>query len=240
MRAFSAVAGSWNTTEITRPMRRRCAAERFVTSSPLKNTLPDVGCCKPHITLAVVDLPQPDSPTMPKVSPGMSLRVRPRTACTLFGCRMEPVRVLNVTRDVVEEDDGGGFARSRCGLDARVHAFLLAHMMAPPGTYGLMPRRLSLAVGQLGVVVVGVGHALEHGAQLGHLVRMAGARREAVALRGSLSGWGTLPGTWCRRVRRRLRWTATEPKQTAGVFVHGIGTGCPWTRGPAPPPGRRT
>ena len=98
MRAFSAVAGSWNTTEITRPMRRRCAAERFVTSSPLKNTLPDVGCCKPHITLAVVDLPQPDSPTMPKVSPGMSLRVRPRTACTLFGCRMEPVRVLNVTR----------------------------------------------------------------------------------------------------------------------------------------------
>ena len=45
--------------------------------------------------------------------------------------------------DVVEEDDGGGFARSRCGLDARVHAFLLAHMMAPPGTYGLMPRRLS-------------------------------------------------------------------------------------------------
>ena len=98
MRAFSAVAGSWNTTEITRPMRRRCAAERFVTSSPLKNTLPDVGCCKPHITLAVVDLPQPDSPTMPKVSPGMSLRMRPRTACTLFGCRMEPVRVLNVTR----------------------------------------------------------------------------------------------------------------------------------------------
>ena len=115
MRALSAVAGSWNTTEITRPMRRRCAAERFVTSSPLKYTLPAVGCCKPHITLAVVDLPQPDSPTMPSVWPGMSLRVRPRTACTLFGCRMEPVRVLNVTRISSRKMMGVGSPASAAG-----------------------------------------------------------------------------------------------------------------------------
>ena len=49
------------------------------------------------MTLAVVDLPQPDSPTRPMVSPGMSLKVRPLTACTRLGCRREPVRVLNVT-----------------------------------------------------------------------------------------------------------------------------------------------
>ena len=44
-----------------------------------------------------MDLPQPDSPTMPSVSPGMSLSVRPRRACTLLGCSSDPVRVLNVT-----------------------------------------------------------------------------------------------------------------------------------------------
>ena len=31
------------------------------------------------------------------VSPGMSFRVRPFTACTLFGCKIEPVRVLKIT-----------------------------------------------------------------------------------------------------------------------------------------------
>ncbi len=98
MRAFKAVAGSWNTTEITRPMVLRMSAVRLVTSCPLKYTLPEVGVCRPHMTLAVVDLPQPDSPTMPMVSPGISFSVSPRTACTLFGCRMDPVRVLNVTR----------------------------------------------------------------------------------------------------------------------------------------------
>ena len=97
MRAFRAVAGSWNTTEMTRPMVRRSAAVRLVTSVPLKNTRPSVGFCRPHITFAVVDLPQPDSPTMPRVSPGMSLRVRPRIAWTLLGCKSDPVRVLNVT-----------------------------------------------------------------------------------------------------------------------------------------------
>ena len=49
------------------------------------------------MTLAVVDLPQPDSPTMPIVPPGMSLSVRPFTACTRLGWKSEPVRDLNVT-----------------------------------------------------------------------------------------------------------------------------------------------
>ena len=123
MRAFKAVAGSWNTTDITRPMRRRSAAVRFVTSLPLKNTLPDVGCCRPHMTLAVVDLPQPDSPTMPSVWPGMSLSVSPRTACTLFGCRMEPVRVLNVTRMSSRKMMGVGSPSAPAGAAAVPFSF---------------------------------------------------------------------------------------------------------------------
>ena len=73
MRAFSAVAGSWKTTEITRPIVLRWSAVRLVTSMPLKNTRPDVGACRPHMTLAVVDLPQPDSPTMPNRLAGHQL-----------------------------------------------------------------------------------------------------------------------------------------------------------------------
>ena len=38
MRGLSAVAGSWNTTETTRPIFLRRSAVRFVTSVPLKYT----------------------------------------------------------------------------------------------------------------------------------------------------------------------------------------------------------
>ncbi len=118
MRAFRAVAGSWNTTEMTRPMVRRSAAVRLVTSVPLKNTRPSVGFCRPHITFAVVDLPQPDSPTMPRVSPGMSLRVRPRTAWTLLGLNSDPGARLERDLDVVEEDDGGVLVLDGAGVGA--------------------------------------------------------------------------------------------------------------------------
>lgn len=46
----------------------------------LKVDLAARGACRPHMTLAVVDFPQPDSPTMPMVCPGMSLIVTPWTA----------------------------------------------------------------------------------------------------------------------------------------------------------------
>ena len=97
MRALSAVEGSWNTTETTRPICRLSFAVRWVTSEPLKYTCPEVGRCSPHITLAVVDFPQPDSPTMPIVSPAFTVMLTPRTAWMCVGLRMEPVRVLKET-----------------------------------------------------------------------------------------------------------------------------------------------
>ena len=65
---------------------------------PFEQHLPDVSDCSPHITFAVVDLPQPDSPTMPIVLPGMSLRFTPLTAVILLRWnRPEPARVVNTT-----------------------------------------------------------------------------------------------------------------------------------------------
>jgi len=97
MRALSAVDGSWKTTDTTRPMARRSAALRLVTSRPWKKTCPSVGACRPHMTLARVDLPEPDSPTRPILSPGASERVTSSTALTQFGLKIGPVRDLKCT-----------------------------------------------------------------------------------------------------------------------------------------------
>src|SRR5258707_240696 len=54
---------------------------------PSNNTSPAVGCIRAMISGEVVDLPQPDSPTMRSVSPLRSSKLTPATACTLPGLR---------------------------------------------------------------------------------------------------------------------------------------------------------
>src|SRR5262249_46795311 len=51
-------------------------------SSPSNRIVPAVGSSNLTISRAVVDLPQPDSPTMPSVSPRLTVRLTPSTACT--------------------------------------------------------------------------------------------------------------------------------------------------------------
>src|SRR5437773_8535946 len=47
---------------------------------PLNPTLPSVGWCRPTISLATVDLPEPDSPTRASVSPGSTEKLTRSTA----------------------------------------------------------------------------------------------------------------------------------------------------------------
>src|SRR3989442_15225057 len=47
---------------------------------PLNATLPSVGRCRPTISLATVDLPEPDSPTRASVSPGSTEKLTRSTA----------------------------------------------------------------------------------------------------------------------------------------------------------------
>ena len=49
--------------------------------TPLNNISPSVISYSPVIVLPSVDLPHPDSPTNPKVSPFLILKVTPSTAC---------------------------------------------------------------------------------------------------------------------------------------------------------------
>ena len=105
MRGFSAVAGSWKTTETERPNSLRMAAFRLMAGLPWNRTSPDVGACRPTSTEASVDLPQPDSPTMPTVSPRLMVKSTPLTALTMLGRNSPPVTGVVVDLDVLELDD---------------------------------------------------------------------------------------------------------------------------------------
>src|SRR5262245_20598501 len=67
---------------ISRLSGRRERWPRCVMSSPSNRSVPAVGSSSRTIRRAVVDLPQPDSPTMPSVSPRLTVRLTPSTACT--------------------------------------------------------------------------------------------------------------------------------------------------------------
>src|SRR4051812_4459655 len=56
-------------------------------SLPRHRTLPEVGCSSDMSSLASVDLPQPDSPTTPSVSPLCKVKLTPSTARTAPICR---------------------------------------------------------------------------------------------------------------------------------------------------------
>src|SRR5258708_29741131 len=83
---FSECSAPWKKIEAPaqRTARRR---PQFIlsTSSPLNRicpvTLADDGSSR-RIEMAIVDLPQPDSPARPRVWPGSRLRFTPRTAGT--------------------------------------------------------------------------------------------------------------------------------------------------------------
>src|SRR4051794_36198182 len=61
---------------------------RCVTSAPPRRIVPDVGSRSFITTLPRVDLPQPDSPTTPSVSPRLTSKLTPSTARTMFFCRL--------------------------------------------------------------------------------------------------------------------------------------------------------
>ena len=61
------------------PMLRRSGG-RWVTSSPPRVMVPEVGATKPAIMRSVVDLPHPDGPKSEKNSPSRTWRSMPDTA----------------------------------------------------------------------------------------------------------------------------------------------------------------
>jgi hypothetical protein len=63
-------------------MLRRTVSRCRTTSYPATRAPPEVGFARVHRILIVVDLPAPLGPRKPKVSPGWTSKLMPRTAST--------------------------------------------------------------------------------------------------------------------------------------------------------------
>src|SRR5712671_5783189 len=79
---------------MSRHSARSAALSSVVTFAPLNHTSPDVGSMSRRMQRPVVDLPQPDSPTSPKVSPASSSKLTPLTACTCSSPREKTPRLM--------------------------------------------------------------------------------------------------------------------------------------------------
>src|ERR1051325_9115548 len=122
MRGFNDEYGSWNTIWI----RRRCDRSRLAVNVwPSKLTVPDVGLQSPTIARPSVDLPQPDSPTSPRVSPRASVRSTPSAA------RRIPAAQLVVDVEAVELQQRLSHLRSPARAGRRPR---------PPRDTGIWPR----------------------------------------------------------------------------------------------------
>ncbi len=85
------VYGSWKTIWMLRRTALRALPDSPVMSSPLNRIEPAVGRSRWHSIFATVDLPQPDSPTMPRVSPLARVKSTPSTAFTAPICFLKRI-----------------------------------------------------------------------------------------------------------------------------------------------------
>ena len=82
MRGSSDAIGSWKTTWTERRRAVICRSGRPLTVSPRKRTSPLVGASSASSIRTSVDLPDPDSPMMPRLSPAATARSISDSACT--------------------------------------------------------------------------------------------------------------------------------------------------------------
>ena len=124
MRGLSDAYGSWNTICMRRRSGRIAAAVASAISCPAKRIDPAVGSWMRTMRRAKVDLPQPDSPTRPTVSPAATSRSTPSTARTTFAGAEEAVARQREMLDQAahRQQRLGGFGGSRSAARRRARA----------------------------------------------------------------------------------------------------------------------
>ena len=84
MRGLSEANGSWKMICMSRRSERRALLiERHAHPRPANHNSPELGSISRRMQRPVVDLPQPDSPTTPSVSPFSTSKLTWSTAWTL-------------------------------------------------------------------------------------------------------------------------------------------------------------
>ena len=130
MRGLRLSCGSWKIICMCGRSRRSASPRSAVMSSPRKITRPAVGASRRRMTRPAVDLPQPLSPTRPRVSRGWIAKSSPSTARTAPTWRRRTprmtgkclVRFSTATRG--RESSGrvsGGTGRSCVGVEPAGH-----------------------------------------------------------------------------------------------------------------------
>ncbi len=104
LRGLSDAYGSWKIICSSRRYGRSSWRESDVMSSPPKRIVPLVGSSRRTKRRPSVDLPQPDSPTTPSVSPRRTSSETPSTACTTSPLGAPERR--RADREVLDEVDG--------------------------------------------------------------------------------------------------------------------------------------
>src|SRR5690606_2432781 len=166
MRGFSEVYGSCITIWMLRRIRLSSAPLALPMSRPLIRTEPEVGRSSAISTLASVDLPQPDSPAMPSVSPLARSKETPSTALMAPICFLKTIPWVR----------GKCFTRSRT---SRIVSPLVAIEDLPPVVAGAAAHTADLVErGVVGhAVVLPVRAARVEGAAGGHVEQV---RRQAL------------------------------------------------------------
>ena len=102
-------------TWMSRRIARRLDLFSVATSAPSTSIEPDCGATNSRISCNVVDLPEPDSPTMASVRPCRSSKLMPSTARTSPMLRRNNTPLVNWIRldQIADPHDDGRFT----GLD---------------------------------------------------------------------------------------------------------------------------
>ena len=163
-------------------------------SRPSKMIVPPVGSSRRATQRAIVDLPQPDSPTTPSVSPAFSVKLTPSTALTAPTSLLEdePPRDREVLLQAL--DDAGDLAhaalRARsaparfCRPDARARLVvevaaeaMVARRRSTGSSSGSSLRQTSITNSQRGLNGQPLGGLRSDGGWPGNLLEPAARRR---------------------------------------------------------------
>src|SRR5438552_17852892 len=174
-----------------RALRNRASASSpsAVRSCPATRTSPELGRSKPAMTIIMVDLPEPEGPATPTVSPRATARFRPRRILT-SPAALASFRWTSLSRIIAASSAEAVAMRLRVPLASRlVHAALgalLLHLATPalPAASG-GPLKI-LALGDS--LTAGYGLPANDGftAQLGRALKGAGIHARIID--GGVSG----------------------------------------------------
>jgi hypothetical protein len=115
IRGLNDAKGSWNTTCMRRRMARRVVRLALSRRTPSRVTLPAAIGCSASSAMPSVVLPDPDSPTIPSVSPRRSCSVAWRTAVKAWRPN-QPLREEKSTVTSCAAASTGASAATGCTL----------------------------------------------------------------------------------------------------------------------------